>query len=424
MTTGSPTLGWLPWAPVPGRPVGGRARLARSAARTAGACSRVLRGGSGLVIGGRVLMGLAPDAVRRLAHDRRIALVSGTNAKTTTTRLLTAALGGGDQVGSNGDGANTAAGIAGTLARTDAGTMVIEVDEAWLPWAVQQLTPELVVLTNLSRDQLSRHHEVGALVQAWRTALADVPLVVANADDPHVAWAARAARAQVWVAARQTWTADSAVCPRCGGRCQHDGGDWRCAECHLARPMAAWIAEDGVVRHGPEQTALHLRLPGSFNEGNATLAAAAAHALGVPVSYAAPRMQQVDSVAGRYARVRVADHEVRLMLAKNPAGWGELLDLMAGDTHPVVLLLNADGVDGRDTSWLYDVCFSSLHGRRVVVQGRRATDLLVRLQLDGVDAVHVPGALPDALATLPAGSVEVVGNYTAFQTARRQLSRA
>jgi hypothetical protein len=101
----------------------------------------------------------------------------------------------------------------------------------------------------------------------------------------------------------------------------------------------------------------------------------------------------------------------------------ELLDLMADDTHPVVMLFNAEGVDGRDPSWLYDVSFAPLRGRTVIVQGRRATDLLVRLELDQVDARRVEGPLAQAMWSLPAGQVDVVGNYTAFQSALKEVRR-
>jgi UDP-N-acetylmuramyl tripeptide synthase len=111
------------------------------------------------------------------------------------------------------------------------------------------------------------------------------------------------------------------------------------------------------------------------------------------------------------------------MLAKNPAGWLELLDLMAADRHPVVLLFNADGVDGRDPSWLYDVSFTALKGREVVVSGHRAADLLVRLELDGVPARRAQEPIRATLAGLPPGRVDVVGNYTAFQHAWGQLHR-
>jgi UDP-N-acetylmuramyl tripeptide synthase len=400
-----------------------RSTVARYAARAAAALSRRVRGGSGLVIGGRVLLAVGPDAAAALSRGRRITLVSGTNGKTTTTALTALALDDGRPVGSNGDGANTSAGLAGTLATSEQARLVLEVDEGWLPWAVRTTTPDAVVLTNLSRDQLSRHHEVGALAATWRGCLAGVPLVVANVDDPDVVWPALAARSQLWVSVGERWTADSLVCPACGGRCRRAGQDWSCDSCDLHRPQPDWWLDGSDLCREHVRIPLTLDLPGQFNLGNAALALVTAYATdGVPVADAARRLASVPSVAGRFERVRRGPHDVRVMLAKNPAGWLELLTLMEPDRHPVVLLFNADGVDGRDPSWLYDVSFAGLRGRQVVVQGHRATDLLVRLELDGVDARRGVGPVGAALDGLPAGRVDVVGNYTAFRRAIGELT--
>jgi UDP-N-acetylmuramyl tripeptide synthase len=404
---------------------GGRVRLARYAARATAAVSRTVRRGSGTVMGGRVLQAAAPAAVRILAGGRHTTLVTGTNGKTSITALTVAALGGAG-VGSNQDGANTAAGIAGTLATTDARRLVLETDEGWLPWAVRETRPAVVVLANLSRDQLSRHHEVGALAATWRAALAGAPAVVANADDPAVVRAALAARHQVWVGLGSRWHEDSQVCPACGGRCLATTSDWRCTRCSLRRPAPAWWLADDVL-HGPGVAVpLRLDLPGHFNRANAALAVVAAvTGSGVGPEEAAARLRDVRSVAGRYELVHFRGHDLRLLLAKNPAGWLELLDVLGEQQGPVLLLFNADGVDGRDPSWLYDVSFASLRGRLVLVQGRRATDLVVRLEHDGVRAEAVAGALADAVWRLPAGQVvDVVGNYTAFRRALREVRRA
>ena len=406
---------------APAAPLTGRVRSARLAARLAAWLSQVLRGGSGLVIGGRVLLTAAPAAPAALAAGRSITLVSGTNGKTTTTALLTAAFGGTGTVGANRGGANTSAGVAGTLALSDAERLVLEVDEGWLPWVIERTAPSTVVLTNLSRDQLSRHHEVASLAGSWRKALAGVPLVVANADDPDIVWSALASRSQVWVSAGQRWNADALVCPQCGEMCRHADGDWSCTGCELRRPEPDWWLEGAVLHSREEAVQLDLDLPGSFNLSNAAVAVVAAYVAGVPAAEAAGRLTAVGSVAGRFQRRRTGTHDVRLMLGKNPAGWLELLTLMEPDRHPVVLLFNAEGVDGRDPSWLYDVSFTALRGREVRVQGLRATDLLVRLELDGVAAREVPGRLHDALAGLPPGPVDVIGNYTAFQAARTEL---
>jgi lipid II isoglutaminyl synthase (glutamine-hydrolysing) len=417
VVTTSPTAG------VHGSP-GSRPALATCAARAAATLARRARGGSGTVIGGRVLLAVAPEAVSRLSHGRRIVLITGTNGKSTTTALTVAALDDGRPLAANTDGANTSVGVAGRLATTDADRIVLEVDEGWLPWTIRETSPEAVVLTNLSRDQLSRHHEVASLEASWRRAAAVVPVVVANADDPAVVWPALAARRQVWVAVGVHWTADSVVCPACGGRCTRSAGDWSCSSCSLRRPHPDWWLEDDVLCSATSRTRLPLRLPGRFNIANAAQAVVAAHVVdGVPLQVAAARLSHVTSVGGRFEEVRFRGHDLRVMLAKNPAGWLELLDLMKPDRHPLVLMFNAEGVDGRDPSWLYDVSFAPLRGRTVVVQGRRATDLLVRLEHDAVAARAVEGSLADALWQLPTGRVDVVGNYTAFRRAVQEVRR-
>jgi lipid II isoglutaminyl synthase (glutamine-hydrolysing) len=377
------------------------------------------------VIGGRVLLALAPGAVAELSRGRTVTLVSGTNGKSTTTALIVAALGRESAVATNRDGANTSVAIAGLLAATDTHQVVLEVDEDWLPWAVRETSPQTVVLTNLSRDQLSRHHEVGAVASHWRTGLAGVPLVVANADDPAVVWSALAGQRQVWVAAGARWTADSLVCPACSGRCLRSGCDWVCRSCDLRRPDPEWWLDGGRLHSASVDIPLTLDLPGRFNVANAALAVAAVQGpWSVSAQDAAARMRDVHSVSGRFERVRFRGHDLLIMLAKNPAGWLELLELMADERCPLVLVLNAEGVDGRDPSWIYDVSFEPLRGRTVVVQGRRATDLLVRLELDGVEATHVPGSLAAALWKLPAGRVDVVANYTAFRNTVKEVRRA
>jgi UDP-N-acetylmuramyl tripeptide synthase len=378
-----------------------------------------------LVIGGRVLLAVEPRAVSELSRDRSVSLVSGTNGKSTSTALIVAALGHEARVATNRDGANTAVALAGVLASTDVRRVVLEVDEDWLPWAVRETRPEAVVLTNLSRDQLTRHHEVAAVAAAWRRGLAGVPQVIAHADHPPVGWAAQAGRRQTWVAAGGQSTADSLVCPACAGRCSRSGPDWACRSCDLRRPSPDWWLDDRVLRSDTIEVPLVLDLPGRFNVANAALAIATVHHAGrVTAQDAADRVGAVHSVAGRFERIRFRGHDLRIMLAKNPAGWVELLDLMAGDQYPLVLVLNAEGVDGRDPSWIYDVSFAPLRGRTLIVQGRRATDLLVRLEHDEVAATHVPGSLAAALWKLPAGRVDVVGNYTAFRNTVREVRRA
>lgn len=399
-----------------------RLALALSLGRLATWLSRTLLGRSGGVIGGRVLTLVAPDAAARLARGRRIALVSGTNGKSTSTALLAAALAAQRQPGTNADGANTPAGLTWTLATTTEPDLVLEVDEAWLPWAVRTFRPTVVMLLNLTRDQLHRNPEVARLAEAWRDVAPLVPLVVANADDPWVAWAAETGARTVWVGAGQEWDEDSLVCPACGDFLDRTDG-WSCS-CGRQRPTPTWTIRPGAILPPDGAPVRYATLPGRGNLANAAMALATAVELGVPPRAAAQALVRVTEVAGRYAVTHVGQHDVRMVLAKNPASWRASLGMLAERNAAVVLAFNADGADGRDPSWLYDVDFTALRGRPVVVCGNRATDLAVRLDLDDVPIIGQYADVTTALHALRPGPVELLATYTAFQQARRELARA
>ena len=122
------------------------------------------------------------------------------------------------------------------------------------------------------------------------------------------------------------------------------------------------------------------------------MAAVAAEAMGVVAADGLAAMGDVDEVAGRFTTRVVGGVRTRLMLAKNPAGWSELLELVGKDDGPIVISINARTADGADPSWLWDVPFERLAPRVVVATGDRCRDLSVRLQYAGV--AHVVQADP------------------------------
>jgi len=418
-----------------GAHLGARARVAVGATRAVNAVSRQLRLGSGTVIGGRAGLALDPGLLGRLAAGRTVAMVSGTNGKTTTTALLAAALATGDggRVVTNSTGSNMPAGhVAALAAGSRHGPVVLEVDEGYLPGLVATVGPGAVVLLNLSRDQLDRTSEVRMVAGRWRAALADAAstTVVANADDPLVVWGAGAAQRVLWVAAGLGWRLDAVGCPACEGTVtfgtSEGDGDvaWSCS-CGFARPaidvdlVAAADGEVASVWPDGRRLPVVLGIPGRFNRANAVMAAAAAEALGVPADRALRAMSTVAEVAGRFTTPVIDGVPTRLMLAKNPAGWVELLGLVRGGATPVVVGINARVADGRDPSWLWDVPFEELGGRPVVATGERCDDLSVRLRYAEV-AHDTERDQRDALRRAASargpgdGPVEFIGNYTAF----------
>ena len=163
-----------------------------------------------------------------------------------------------------------------------------------------------------------------------------------------------------------------------------------------------------------------LGLPGRVNAGNATVALAAAAALGTDPATAAAGLAAVREIAGRYGRLAYRDRLVRSLLVKNPAGWGEALDMLAVD-GPVLLVINAREADGRDVSWLWDVPLEALRGRAVAVAGERAADVGVRLSY--AEVPHTTRRDPlAAIEALPAGEIDAVANYTAFRDLQQSLT--
>lgn len=421
-----------------------RTRAAVAAGKGASALSRATGRGEGLIIGGKVMMKLAPQALSQLAGDRVGALVSATNGKSSTTRLLAMAMAEVQPVVTQLTGANMTDGVLSALALgARDGLAVLEVDEAYLPQVLPQTRPKALILGNLTRDQLDRMNEVAMLARKWRGMLEEYrghTTVLANCDDPIVTWAALDHKDVIWVSVGQNWNADASVCLACGGLMSFEG-DWHCTQCDFARPQPHWQFRDTAagftaVRHSTgsgvgggsgdsgssgdrEYSLAHIKLPGRFNAANATLAlAAAVDVLEAPATAALRGMSKVTGVSGRYETLQIGALQVRLLLAKNPASWSELLTVMPPAPTPVIITINANAADGRDPSWLWDVPFERLRGRTVIVTGLRRHDMAVRLLHANVD--HVVVADPYAAdAELPAAVreldvIDCAATYTAF----------
>lgn len=420
----------------PGMTTRGRSALALgSAARWA---SRVTGRGAGAMIGGLVAMKLDPTVLRQLGTGRRTAVITGTNGKSTTTRMVAAALRTMGPVATNAEGANMDAGLVAALAADrNAVLAALEVDEMHVPHVADAVHPAVIVLLNLSRDQLDRVGEINHIERTLRAGLVRHPeaVVVANCDDVLMTSAAYECPHVVWVAAGGSWAGDSVSCPRSGEVIAREGSHWYSTGTDFRRPTPQWQV-DAENLYGPDgfMQPMHLSLPGAVNRGNAAQAVAAAVAMGADRVAALAAVSAVDEVAGRYRTVRIGNHTARMLLAKNPAGWQEALSMVDKTAAGVVISVNGQVPDGEDLSWLWDVRFERFAdeslsrrepgtGTAVVAAGERGTDLAVRLGYAGVEHTLVHDTV-EAIASCPPGHVEVVANYTAFLQLQRALERS
>lgn len=378
------------------------------------------------MIGGLVAMTLDRSILRQLGVGRRTVIITGTNGKSTTTRMTAAALSTLGAVATNAEGANMDAGLVAALAADRrAGLAALEVDEMHVPHVSDAVEPTALVLLNLSRDQLDRVGEINVIERTLRSGLARHPnaVVVANCDDVLMTSAAYDSQNVVWVAAGGSWANDSVSCPRSGEVIVREEGHWYSTGADFKRPDPQWWFDDQTL-FGPDGLAVPMRLalPGTVNRGNAAQAVAAAVALGADPAKAVAAVCMVDEVAGRYRTVRVGTHDARILLAKNPAGWQEALSMVDKHADGVVIAVNGQVPDGEDLSWLWDVRFEHFEQTRVVAAGERGTDLAVRLGYAGVEHTLVHDTVA-AIESCPPGRVEVVANYTAFLQLNRRLTR-
>lgn len=396
-------------------------------ASSAAWASRKAGRGKGSMIGGLIALKIDSSIMSQLAADKRTVLVTGTNGKSTTNRMVAAALRTLGPVATNEDGSNMDAGLVAALGvGRDAEIAALEVDELHTPHVADATNPQAAILLNLSRDQLDRVGEINSIERRLREGLAQHPTttLIANCDDVLITSIAFDAPSVVWVAAGAGWTNDAAGCPRCGEPIVRDGDtQWHCTGCTLARPTPDWSV-DATHIHGPRGLSkkLTLQLPGRANRGNAAQAIAATVLMGVTPADAIAAAGTVLEVAGRYRTVRRGPHQIRMLLAKNPAGWQEALSMVDRDADGLVIAVNGQVPDGEDLSWLWDVEFEHFGGLQVVASGERGADLAVRLTYADVDHSLEKSVLR-AIESCPPGRVEVLANYTALLALDRALDR-
>lgn len=380
-------------------------------AKALGALSRALGKGNGVMVAGRFILKFAPNSVSKLAAGKRVVLISGTNGKSTTAKLVAEALGTKYSVAHNHTGANLFAGIAAALgANPDADAAVLEVDELVLPWAIEKTKPELVVLLNLGRDQLDRLSEVRIVANKWRDALKG-QTVLASTDDPFVVNAANAAHKRIWFSAQEKGHIDAATCPECGKLLNWvDGGESFWCDCGFNKPDPIWVLRGDVLNH---QFKINSAIPGKAALQNAARAFIVANEFGIDLEQANTAIGAVQAVDGRFANKRIGETTFRLLLSKNPGSWRETLATSATGPRGVLLVVNANTQDGKDTSWLWDVDFKPLIGRNVLITGDRKIDVAARLTVDGVEHTVVDNEI-EAARIFGEVDVDLIASYTAF----------
>jgi UDP-N-acetylmuramyl tripeptide synthase len=356
-----------------------------------------------------------------------VVVVTGTNGKTTTTKMVATILAGKYRVLTNDTGSNFVRGAitatvehAGWSGRLPYDVAVFELDEAWAVRFVAAVPPKRALLLNVMRDQLDRFGEIDMTARLLgKVAAATTGHVVLNRDDERVAKLASLTHADVsyyGVSAelRELFPTDEELY----------GGPIHYAAQQTTAELLRLPATDQPLRMriGSSEHDIELRAEGPHNAQNATGAAALGLTFGLDDTTIARGLAAVSPAFGRGQRFDVDGRNVVLQLVKNPAGFRQTLrtlDTISADA--IVVVINDDYADGRDVSWLWDVEFGALarHPARVSTSGTRAADMALRLRYDEVDTSEVEAdpekAVRSAVASVAdGGTVVVFSTYTAM----------
>jgi UDP-N-acetylmuramyl tripeptide synthase len=376
--------------------------------------------------------GYLPRAMARLPEG--VVIVSGTNGKTTTTKMVATILSPQLRVLTNDSGSNFVRGTITTAVERSSWTgrlkydvAVFELDEAWAVRFAAIVAPARTLLLNVMRDQLDRFGEIDVTAKLLgQVAAATTTALVLNRDDPRIAALATDAAATAVISYY-------GVAPELRSQFPNDeelyGGPLSQTRLVATAELLA-LATPGqpqtALRIGSREVSVPLRAGGPHNAQNAAGAAAMALTFGLSPEQVEAGLRRVEPAFGRGQAFTVDGRTLVLQLVKNPAGFRQSLKTLE-TAHPkaIVIAINDEYADGRDVSWLWDVDFvgalsaPEIRPARISTSGVRAADMALRLHYDEIEVGSIRADLETAVREAVAGvrpseEVIVFATYTAM----------
>ncbi len=426
--------------------------------------SKTFKKGAGSTWPGHIALKTDKAFIRKIISKNprlKIVLIAGTNGKTTTTKSLAHILDTNNiSTITNSAGANLINGLASTLVlksdimgRIKERALLFEVDENTLPLVLDEIpSPDAIILLNLFRDQLDRYGEVNATAEKWKECLEklDETLIVANADDPQIAYLAGFAKQKSFFTINDKFktertlshAVDSTTCPRCNNPLVYSKisyshlGNYACPNCGFINPTS-------------QSFNIKTSLLGKYNLYNLSSAIIVAlKVFGINEIKALDSLLSFKPAFGRQEATEIDGKKVMLLLSKNPTGFNESLKVAIEKTRKyssseerssrskvsnningtILILLNDKIPDGRDISWIWDVDFEVLKNKNfmVFVSGDRCYDMANRLLFANITHEvfeNYENAYKEALKHTGKGkTLTVLPTYSAMLEVRQLIS--
>lgn len=347
--------------------------------------------------------------------------ISGTNGKTTTSRILFDIIAKKYRVIHNRQGSNLLRGVASEMidksslfGKLNYDYAIWECDEAALLPISQNINIDTLVLLNLFRDQLDRYGEIDTTRRKWQEVIKNLKensSLILNVDDPSLNYLSKSTKAKKIFFGLATAeidlpkvenVADVKFCPNCSGKLIYTNlysahlGTFKCSKCSFIREEPN-VSINSItfnkdystnikVSIKNESASINYQLPGLFNAYNVMAAFTAATSIGINTKSAATDISKFTAAFGRYQNIKLDGKNLLLFLIKNPAGANEVIRTIAVN-HKINLLviLNDNIADGRDVSWIWDTNWEALTDKisGIDVAGTRAWDMALRLKYAG-----------------------------------------
>lgn len=414
-------------------------------------------GGSALP--GKVVETLDPGFLARTLGKLPygVVLISGTNGKTTTTRMVASMLrDAGLRVFTNPTGSNFTRGVVAALVqempvfgtKLDADIAVLELDEAYAVHFVNQIKPRYSLLLNVMRDQLDRFGEIDTTAKLLsNVAHATKRVVVLNREDPRISALSKDVLPSCKVkyfgldeSLRSMFPTDDDLHSDLG--CDFNGDSRNLPHADVVLAKVADNKSDFLIDGHRKTTSVKLR--GVYNVFNAAAASTIVRAILADAAKKDATLAKFDDDAlmesisrvtpafGRGEVIEVNGAPVELVLVKNPIGFRLALASDKPANHDTMIAICDEYADGRDMSWLWDVDFTCFSGTGVTcVSGTRAWDMALRLQYDKVASRNVNTDLEEDVKTFVNGDFSsdaknakrIYCTYTAMLRVRSTLGQ-
>lgn len=419
---------------------------------------------------GKVALKVKRNVLKDLSKNTKVIVVTGTNGKTTSCRILEEGLKkAGKSYFINKSGANLITGVTASFIMNSTITgkckkdyAIIECDENAFKEVSRYIHCDVILVTNVFRDQLDRYGEVTHTLNAIKESVKNLPnaIVCLDADCSLTYSMSKEIPNKIITFGVNVPFDKNAKVPEISDAkycifCKHEYdytyhtyghlGGFVCPNCGYKRPQPDFAVESVeemkndhsvvVVNLNGDRNIIRVNIGGAYNIYNAIGCAAALTVFGIDEKTVIDAIEHFNGAFGRMEHFKAGNNTVNLILVKNPAGFSQTMNFLKNidDDFTLILSLNDNAADGRDISWIWDVDFAGIfekaNVKEIYVTGKRCYDMAVRVKYEGVGNREIKiienedyNKLVD-IATSQDRDVYIVPTYTSMMAMRPVIAK-